>query len=62
MPQDLHALIELLVMDACMRFQMSNSHDNTVYCLPHAVELLTHKRSQVKHCTLVYSFSEVRPF
>lgn len=38
---------------------MSNSHDNSVYCLPHAVELLTHKRSQVKHCSLLYAFSEV---
>lgn len=38
---------------------VSNSQDDCVYCLPHACQILTRKKQLLKHCTLMYTYSEV---
>lgn len=38
---------------------VSNSQDDVVYCLPHACLILTRKKQLLKHCTLMYTYSEV---
>jgi len=39
---------------------MNNSQDDSVYCLPHALQLLNEKKQILKHCTLMYTYDEVR--
>jgi len=41
---------------------MNNSQDDSVYCLPHALQLLNEKKQILKHCTLMYTYDEVRIF
>ena len=38
---------------------VSNSQDDSVYCLPHAVQLIVRKKQVLKHCTLMYAYTEV---
>ncbi|XP_011310523.1 protein Jumonji [Fopius arisanus] len=37
---------------------MNNSQDDSTYCLPHALQLLSHKKQVLKYCTLKYTYSE----
>ncbi|XP_017881507.1 protein Jumonji [Ceratina calcarata] len=37
---------------------VSNSQDDSVYCLSHALQLLNKKKQLLKHCTLMYTYSE----
>nr|XP_033331925.1 uncharacterized protein LOC117223641 [Megalopta genalis] len=37
---------------------VSNSQDDSVYCLPHALQLLNKKKQALKHCTLMYTYNE----
>ncbi|XP_072765966.1 uncharacterized protein Jarid2 isoform X2 [Anoplolepis gracilipes] len=37
---------------------MNNSQDDSVYCLPHALQLINHKKQILKHCTLMYTYDE----
>ncbi|XP_015123580.1 protein Jumonji [Diachasma alloeum] len=37
---------------------MNNSLDDSTYCLPHALQLIAHKKQVLKHCTLKYTYSE----
>ncbi|XP_076170572.1 jumonji, AT rich interactive domain 2 [Ptiloglossa arizonensis] len=37
---------------------VSNSQDDSVYCLPHALYLLNRKKQALKHCTLMYTYNE----
>lgn len=41
---------------------VNNSNDDSVYCLPHALQLIVRKRQVLKHCTLMYTYTEVMPF
>lgn len=41
---------------------VSNSQDDSVYCLPHALQLFNKKRQALKHCTLMYTYNEVNIF
>lgn len=38
---------------------INNSQDDSVYCLSHALQLITHKKQILKHCTLMYTYDEV---
>lgn len=38
---------------------VNNSQDDSVYCLPHALHLITCKKQIVKYCTLMYTYNEV---
>ncbi|KAK7790558.1 hypothetical protein R5R35_013074 [Gryllus longicercus] len=38
---------------------VTNSHEEGVYCLPHAIELLTKKRHHLKYCKLMYTYDQV---
>ncbi|GAB1863858.1 Protein Jumonji [Camponotus japonicus] len=37
---------------------VNNSQDDSVYCLPHALQLINHKKQILKHCTLMYTYDE----
>ncbi|XP_003487781.1 protein Jumonji [Bombus impatiens] len=37
---------------------VSNSQDDSVYCLPHALQLFNRKKQILKHCTLMYTYNE----
>ncbi|XP_029161914.1 LOW QUALITY PROTEIN: protein Jumonji [Nylanderia fulva] len=37
---------------------VNNSQDDSVYCLPHALQLINHKKQLLKHCTLMYTYDE----
>ncbi|XP_076762143.1 jumonji, AT rich interactive domain 2 [Xylocopa sonorina] len=37
---------------------VSNSQDDSVYCLSHALQLLNKKKQILKHCTLMYTYNE----
>ncbi|XP_069701736.1 uncharacterized protein Jarid2 [Periplaneta americana] len=37
---------------------VTNSHEEGVYCLPHAIELLTKKRHHLKYCKLMYTYDQ----
>ncbi|KZC08440.1 Protein Jumonji [Dufourea novaeangliae] len=37
---------------------VSNSHDDSVYCLTHALQLLSRKKQALKYCTLMYTYDE----
>ncbi|XP_021932109.1 uncharacterized protein LOC110835814 isoform X2 [Zootermopsis nevadensis] len=37
---------------------VTNAHEEAVYCLPHAVELLTKKRHDLKYCKLLYTYDQ----
>ncbi|RLU17613.1 hypothetical protein DMN91_009849 [Ooceraea biroi] len=37
---------------------VNNSQDDSVYCLPHALQLLNQKKQVLKHCTLMYTYDE----
>ncbi|KAJ9590136.1 hypothetical protein L9F63_016748, partial [Diploptera punctata] len=37
---------------------VTNSHEEGVYCLPHAVQLLTKKRHHLKYCKLMYTYDQ----
>ncbi|XP_066592555.1 uncharacterized protein Jarid2 [Prorops nasuta] len=37
---------------------MSNTQEETVYCLEHAAQILTKKKQILKHCTLMFTYSE----
>lgn len=39
---------------------VTNSHEEGTYCLPHAIELLTQKRHQLKYCKLMYTYTQAR--
>lgn len=41
---------------------VSNSQDDSVYCLPHALQLFNRKKQILKHCTLMYTYNEVNMF
>ncbi|EFN64929.1 Protein Jumonji [Camponotus floridanus] len=38
---------------------VNNSQDDSVYCLPHALQLINHKKQILKHCTLMYTYDEI---
>lgn len=38
---------------------VTNSQDDSAYCLPHALQLIGRKKQVLKHCTLKYTYSEV---
>jgi len=38
---------------------INNSQDDSVYCLPHALHLISCKKQILKHCTLMYTYDEV---
>ena len=38
---------------------INNSQDDSVYCLPHALHLISYKKQILKHCTLMYTYDEV---
>ncbi|KAL2749937.1 serine-rich adhesin for platelets isoform X2 [Vespula maculifrons] len=38
---------------------VNNSQDDSVYCLVHALQLLTKNKSILKSCTLMYTYSEI---
>lgn len=38
---------------------VNNSQDDSVYCLPHGLQLIGRKKQVLKHCTLKYTYSEV---
>ncbi|KAG7189604.1 hypothetical protein KM043_017288 [Ampulex compressa] len=37
---------------------VNNSQDDSVYCLPHALQLFTRKKQVLKQCTLMYTYNE----
>ncbi|XP_034176929.2 jumonji, AT rich interactive domain 2 [Osmia lignaria lignaria] len=37
---------------------VSNSQDDSIYCLPHALQLFNKKKQVLKHCTLMYTYNE----
>ncbi|XP_003704705.1 jumonji, AT rich interactive domain 2 [Megachile rotundata] len=37
---------------------VSNSQDDSIYCLPHALQLFNKKKQTLKHCTLMYTYNE----
>ncbi|XP_047114096.1 uncharacterized protein LOC124794633 [Schistocerca piceifrons] len=37
---------------------VTNSHEEGVYCLPHAIDLLTKKRHHLKYCKLMYTYDQ----
>ncbi|XP_053995010.1 protein Jumonji [Hylaeus volcanicus] len=37
---------------------VNNSQDDSVYCLPHALQLLNKKKQALKHYTLMYTYNE----
>ncbi|CAD6237239.1 GSCOCG00002210001-RA-CDS [Cotesia congregata] len=37
---------------------VNNSQDDSVYCLPHGLQLIGRKKQVLKHCTLKYTYSE----
>ncbi|KAK0088572.1 hypothetical protein PV325_011492 [Microctonus aethiopoides] len=37
---------------------VTNSQDDSAYCLPHALQLIGRKKQVLKHCTLKYTYSE----
>ncbi|KAG5306388.1 JARD2 protein, partial [Pseudoatta argentina] len=37
---------------------VNNSQDDSVYCLPHALHLISCKKQVLKHCTLMYTYDE----
>ncbi|XP_067203813.1 protein Jumonji [Linepithema humile] len=37
---------------------VNNSQDDSVYCLPHALQLFNRKKQVLKHCTLMYTYDE----
>ncbi|KAK6627583.1 hypothetical protein RUM44_010061 [Polyplax serrata] len=37
---------------------VTNSQEEGTYCLPHAIDLLTQKRHQLKYCKLLYTFTQ----
>nr|XP_031826398.1 protein Jumonji [Nomia melanderi] len=37
---------------------VSNSQDDSVYCLPHALQLFNRKKQALKYCTLMYTYNE----
>ncbi|XP_012286667.1 protein Jumonji [Orussus abietinus] len=37
---------------------VNNSQDDSVYCLPHALQLISRKKNLLKSCTLMYTYSE----
>nr|CAD7432383.1 unnamed protein product [Timema monikensis] len=41
---------------------VTNSHEEGVYCLPHAIQLLTNKRHHLKYCKLMYTYDEINQF
>lgn len=41
---------------------VSNSQDESVYCLAHAMQLLKQKKSLLKDCTLMYTYDNVSYF
>lgn len=45
--------MDLFVSHVC------NSQDDSTYCLPHALQLISKKKQVLKHCTLKFSYSEV---
>ncbi|KAF7987658.1 hypothetical protein HCN44_003521 [Aphidius gifuensis] len=44
--------MDLFVSHVC------NSQDDSTYCLPHALQLISKKKQVLKHCTLKFSYSE----
>lgn len=38
---------------------VNNSQDDSVYCLPHGLQLINRKKQVLKHCTLMYTYDEV---
>lgn len=38
---------------------VNNSQDDSIYCLPHALQILNRKKQLLKHCTLMYTYDEV---
>lgn len=38
---------------------VNNSQDDSMYCLPHAIQLLTRKKQLLKNCVLMIAYSEV---
>jgi protein Jumonji len=38
---------------------VNNSQDDSVYCLPHALHLISCKKQVLRHCTLMYTYDEV---
>lgn len=38
---------------------VTNSQNDSFYCLPHALQLLNRKKQVLKHCTLMYTYDEV---
>ncbi|XP_020293960.1 uncharacterized protein LOC109859802 isoform X2 [Pseudomyrmex gracilis] len=37
---------------------VNNSQDDSVYCLPHGLQLINRKKQVLKHCTLMYTYDE----
>lgn len=37
---------------------VNNSQDDSVYCLPHALQIINHKKQILKHCNLMYTYDE----
>ncbi|XP_036138243.1 protein Jumonji [Monomorium pharaonis] len=37
---------------------VNNSQDDSVYCLPHALHLISCKKQILRHCTLMYTYDE----
>ncbi|XP_014487051.1 PREDICTED: uncharacterized protein LOC106750918 isoform X2 [Dinoponera quadriceps] len=37
---------------------VTNTQEDTFYCLPHALELLNRKKQLLKHCVLMYTYNE----
>ncbi|KAG8224131.1 hypothetical protein J437_LFUL001825 [Ladona fulva] len=38
--------------------KVTDSNEECVYCLQHAIELLTKKRNHVKYCKLLYTYDQ----
>ncbi|XP_039309182.1 protein Jumonji isoform X2 [Solenopsis invicta] len=38
---------------------VNNSQDDSVYCLPHALHLISCKKQVLRHCTLMYTYDEL---
>lgn len=52
-----YPIVSFICTSSCS--QVTNSHEEGVYCLPHAIELLTNKSHHLKYCKLMYTYDQV---
>ena len=50
---------KLIVQRLAVVSQVTMSQEETVWCLPHALEQITEQRQLAKQCKLLYTYSQV---